>query len=108
MRHLLQGRLEEIQNPSVWARLQIIWTEKTNSLSHFPFKVLGNRFEIAFCCEPALLIPNQKREVFCHLAAFDGVNDSLLEACCKFDEFLIVIELAAMGEASRPSKDRRR
>ena len=69
-------------------------------------RIVADGVEEAFGGEPGLLVADEEGEILGHLAAFDGVDDDLFQEQRVIDELLVVVELAAMGEAARPGEDR--
>src|SRR5947209_7364614 len=75
-------------------------------LRHRLGEVFRDLVEEARGREPALIGTDKERKILGHEPGFDGVDADLFERGGEFCEFGVVVELGAMGEATRPGKDR--
>src|SRR2546430_7999435 len=76
------------------------------NLCHRLRKVVRNLVEEAGGGEPALVGADQQRKVLGHGAGLDGVDADVLQRVGELRELHIVVELGAVGEATRPGEDR--
>src|SRR5438034_4246782 len=64
-------------------------------------EVVRNLVEEAGGGQPALVGADQEREVLGHVAFLDGVDANFLQGLGKLRQFLVVVELGAVGETLR-------
>src|SRR3954463_5038000 len=75
-------------------------------LSHRLLKVLVHLVQEAFGRQPLLLGTDQQRQILGHEALLDRVHADLLHGDSELGQLVIAVQLGAVGQAPRPSKDR--
>ena len=60
--------------------------------------------EEALRCVPFLVRADQDRQILGHVPGFDGLHTNALKRVREVDQRLVIVQLAAMGQAPRPGK----